>query len=170
VSEIKYSLVRSRRRLAGITISVGVKGVVVRAPVWMPVWAIDKFVTEKRSWIEFQLKKIPPVKKETIYQDGQSLLYLGKPHSLKIHQSDQPSRTQVVLEEGKILVVISGHFVGSAQLMEVKKSITRWYLSQGIEHLTQKVTDIAKNWGFNMPKSHSKTFRLSGVVVHPKII
>ena len=140
MSQFEYSVVRSKRRVTNTTISVGPKGVIVHAPFWMPTWVINNFVEEKRDWIEVQLKKHPTQSKQTkIYRDGESIYFLGNKLSIKVTETDIPRRTQIILEEETIQIVISTHITGIRRNEEIKKSLSRWFLEQGIEQITRKV-------------------------------
>jgi len=63
---IQYRLVRSDRKTVAIQLMPEGE-VVVRCPRRMPLGAVERFVTEKRSWIEkhlaMQLPKAPPLTK-----------------------------------------------------------------------------------------------------------
>jgi len=153
VSQIEYSIVRTQRRLSGTSISVGPRGVVVRAPFWVPVWVIKNFIEEKKDWIEQQLKKFPQVsKKERLYQDGENVYFLGEKLTLKVTETENITRTQVIHEEQIIRIVISGHIVGDKRNQEVKKSLTSWFLEKGVEHITDKANIFSERLGVNYRK------------------
>lgn len=54
-----YTLIRSKKRRRSATLRV-IKGgeIVVRAPVFMPKFMIDKFVSSHQVWIDKQIKKV----------------------------------------------------------------------------------------------------------------
>ena len=148
MSQFEYSVVRSKRRVTNTTISVGPKGVIVHAPFWMPAWVIKNFVEEKRNWIEDQLKKHPQRSKEAkIYQDGDSIYFLGNKLLIKVTETEIPVRTKIFLEAETLLVVISMHITGSRRAEEIKKSLSHWFLEKGIEEITQKVNHYSDRLG-----------------------
>lgn len=57
MAPISYKLIRSDRRSIGIQITA--EGVVVRAPKGLSAAEIDRFVQNKRAWIESHLAKMP---------------------------------------------------------------------------------------------------------------
>ena len=57
MAPISYKLIRSDRRSIGIQIMA--EGVVVRAPKGLSAAEIDRFVQNKRAWIESHLAKMP---------------------------------------------------------------------------------------------------------------
>lgn len=75
---LKYTLIRSARYSLAIQVTRD-GGVVVRAPKRMPQYEIDKFVAEKRLWIEKHLHKMNveldenPVRK--LFEDELNALY-----------------------------------------------------------------------------------------------
>ena len=56
--KIDYTLIRSARKTISIQLSLGGE-VVVRAPNRMPKRDIERFLEEKRDWIEGHLRKLP---------------------------------------------------------------------------------------------------------------
>lgn len=68
-SPLTYQLVRSgRRKTLAIEISPD-KGVIVRAPVWVPLSEIDKFVSDRREWIMRWMQKIENRKAEVMEKE-----------------------------------------------------------------------------------------------------
>lgn len=60
---IEYTLIRAHKR--SLSLQVNAKGeLIARAPIFMPKFLIDKFVSEKSSWVEKRLKEmkkpVPP--------------------------------------------------------------------------------------------------------------
>lgn len=123
------------------TITVSEKrGVVVRAPFWLPEFSIKNFVEERSGWIINQLKKVNSKKvSPKIYKEGERHLFFGREYPLSILNEDKPTRTEVSLLEEKISVKIySGHAEDKKQ-SEIREGILRWYLEQGIGVITEKV-------------------------------
>jgi predicted metal-dependent hydrolase len=91
MSEIKYSVIFSRRRSMSIIISPE-KGVTVRAPYRTSMNAIEKYVREKSSWIEKHTEKFSDLKRinKLYYSNGETHLLLGREITLKITESVRP--------------------------------------------------------------------------------
>ena len=51
-----YELIRSRRRTVSVEITKDLS-ILVRAPKWMPLYEIDRFVEKNRKWIDNHLTK-----------------------------------------------------------------------------------------------------------------
>ena len=60
MEKMEYTLIRSSRKTLSIQLSPGGE-VVVRAPNRMPKREIERFLEEKRDWIETHLSKLPAV-------------------------------------------------------------------------------------------------------------
>ncbi|MBE5848777.1 MAG: M48 family metallopeptidase [Lachnospiraceae bacterium] len=70
-----YELIRSRRRTVSVEITKDLS-ILVRAPKWMPLYEIDRFVEKNRKWIDNHLtkaankkaqrEKIDPISKEEL--------------------------------------------------------------------------------------------------------
>lgn len=152
MGQIEFSIVRSARRVTNTSISVGPKGVIVHAPVWVPVWVIKRFVEEKRDWIESQLSKRPHQVRKREFSDGDTIYYLGKEYSIKIISLDDRSRSSVTLSEQIMIIEISVYFTEDKRHEEIKKTISRWFLEKGIEHITQRVNEYSQIIGVDYSK------------------
>ena len=79
---VAYEFKRGKRRTIGF--SVGVDGLTVSAPKWVPLYEIDKAVLEKSSWI---IKKLQESRERyqrleaarIEWKDGTTLPFLGEP-------------------------------------------------------------------------------------------
>lgn len=137
-----YELVRSPRRRS-LSIEIAKASVVVRAPHFVAISDIEKFVREKMDWVqhklahqEQQLAKIPIYS----FTHGAQLPYLGRQVSLVVHK--QP-RAEVVLYGDQLLVTLST----KSRLADEEQSrrlVCSWYQDQALQLLTDK-TDIAAN-------------------------
>jgi len=154
VSQIEYTVGRSRRRLSSAAITVGPKGVAVSAPIWMPLWMINNFIEKKRDWIETQLKKYTGVFSiaQKLYQSGEEYYFLGNKVTLSVVEIEEPIRTMVSLEENYLKVTISIHIIGEKKRDEIRKSISRWYLENGAAHITEKVNRFTNILNVNYSK------------------
>ncbi|HSV94883.1 MAG TPA: SprT family zinc-dependent metalloprotease [Spirochaetia bacterium] len=153
----KYQVVKKRGFASSASISVsGERGVVVRAPFWMPKGMIDNFIEEKSDWIQRSLKRLNTKKISKKYVDGEKHLYFGKEYPLSINKVKTISRSQVRLIEEHIQVdTYEG--LPTEKLQEIiKEALTYWYLEKGIEVITEKVNFFAKEIGVNYTKINLK--------------
>lgn len=139
--QFEYKIVRSRSLTSSTSITVSEKrGVIVRAPFWVPEFSIKNFVDERSAWIVNQLRHINLKKiADKKYEEGEHHLFFGKEYPLSFALSESPTRTQVSLVEDKMQVkIFSGHENEKKQ-SETKEAILRLYLEEGIGVITQKV-------------------------------
>lgn len=84
---INYSLKRSKKRKKTISLQIGSNSdVTVYAPYYTPVSEINRFVEEKRNWIDRILLNqalLPNHHKEKTYETGEEFYYLGRPYPLE---------------------------------------------------------------------------------------
>jgi len=150
VPPFPYKIIRSKKLTTGTTISVHPeKGVIVRAPFWMPSFAIQKFIDEKTGWILRSLAKIKPTVSTKKYQEGEKHLYFGEEYPLKIKLICQPVRTSVEMAEGLILVSLYYGHIEEKRDIEIKDGLLRWYLETGISVITEKVNLYTEKLGVN---------------------
>jgi len=148
VPPFPYQVIRSKKLTTGTTISVHPeKGVIVRAPFWLPAFAIQKFVDEKRSWIVRALERSKPSVPVKKYLAGEKHLYFGREYPLKINLFNLPVRTSVELAENSLLVSLFQGHAEEQKGLEIKEGLLRWYLETGISVITEKVNLYSKKIG-----------------------
>lgn len=150
----KYTILRTRKLLSGIRLSIHPdKGVVVKAPFWLPDITIRNFVEEKNDWIEKHLRQLKkpdvPIKQ---YQDGEKHLYFGVEHTLVIIERNTPLRTEAKIRDGGLQVSIFDGHLGEKRTSEVREAILRLYLETGIGVITEKVNYYASRLGVDYTK------------------
>lgn len=130
-SSIKIT--RSIRRSISIRILPG--GVVeVKAPIFMSMAAIHKFLADKEDWLNRHRKKMqarPIVNKKT-YEDGDKFLYLGQEVLLTFGNYQA-----IHVQENRLLVP-------AAMKFRIKKEIEIWYIKQARTIITKLVHDNAQ--------------------------
>lgn len=133
-------IIRSRSLSSGISISVHPeRGVVVRAPFWVPGSVIQKFIEERSDWIRKHLAKVGPKGAEKKYIDGEMHLYFGREYPLRLVPAAVPIRTSVELDEDSIRIDLYHGHEGAKKNSEIKEGLLRWYLETGISVITEKV-------------------------------
>lgn len=86
---MEYEIEKSKRRTVAIYITKDEK-VTVKAPFFVSDKKINELVDVKRGWIEkklLQMKLINESKENFSFDEGQTLLYLGKPYPIKKTQT-----------------------------------------------------------------------------------
>lgn len=148
MSQINYTLVRSRRLLSGASVSVSQeKGVVVRAPFWMTEAMIKGLVESKSHWIQKHLNKISSSKVVKKYKEGETYLYFGNEYVLSIKSVTTPGRAAVYVCDSKIEVEIYDGFSQEKHPEIIKEALLHWYLEEGIAVITEKVNYFSDQIG-----------------------
>jgi predicted metal-dependent hydrolase len=140
VPQFKYRLNRSRRLLSNASISISPeKGVVVRAPFWMPQAVIDNFVNQKKEWILKHLNQIEKKKVIKKYENGEKHLFFGYEYPLEITAVSSPGRSAVQIVNDKFQIGIYEKLPEEERPARIKEALLHWYLEKGIETITEKV-------------------------------
>lgn len=146
----------ARRKHLAIQISYG--EVVVKAPVRLPRWQINKLINSKLDWINRELaaqvshKRPQPIR----FDEGERLLYLGQSYQLqfitdgapcqtppKLRTSQPTSCAHVQLESGRILLRLPLNLNGEPRRTAVQKILTSWYRSRALGKFTERTQHYA---------------------------
>lgn len=151
--DFDYEIKRRKRLGSSTSISVKPGGrVVVTAPMWVPIFVIKKFVEDKADWIRTSLKKYPQAKKLNSFANGDKLLYFGQEIELEIQITESPSRTKFEYINDKFVTVISNIHKEDKFHQEIRTSMERWYMQQGIAVITDKVNKFSSVIGVEYSK------------------
>jgi predicted metal-dependent hydrolase len=157
VPSFKYFIVRKKGFVANASISVSAeKGVVVRAPFWMPKGLIDRFVKEKSVWIEKHLLRLNSKKIVKRYEEGEKHLYFGKEYSLSISQTGSLGRSNIYIIDDSLHVEIYHGLSKEKYPEKIKEALLYWYLERGIEIITEKVNLYTLKMGVSYQKINLK--------------
>ncbi len=148
-------IIRSSRRTLGITVTPAGE-LVVHAPRLIPEGLINRFLEEKKDWIEKSLHEVnhrPKLPKRT-YGEGDEFLYLGKMYSL--HFAPVPTiRVKEQLEFPQILK------------FRVQKELENWYVRQAKQLIPERVAYFAEEMGTSYKTiSFSETISKWGSCTH----
>jgi len=157
VASFEYKLIRKKGFTANASINIsGDKGIVVRAPFWMPKGMIDSFVSEKSEWIEKHLRNLNAKKVVKLYEDGEKHLYFGKEYTLAIIPKSTPGRCVVNIVEENLQIEVFEGLPKTEHAAKIKEALLYWYLEKGIEAITERVNFYSKEIGVNYQKIHLK--------------
>ena len=149
---VAYELRRGKRRTIGF--SVGADGLTVSAPKWVPLYEIDKAVTEKSAWI---LKKLQETRSRhdrlesarIEWKNGATLQFLGEPivvvldprHAfggvgaeLKTSTGTSPGVARLALHVG---------LSHSATPDQIKDAVQAWLMRQAKRIFTERLHHFA---------------------------
>jgi len=157
VADFKYQIIKKKGFSANASISVSeTKGVVVRAPFWMPRAMIESFLEEKSSWIVKHLHRLSSKKVVKKYEEGEKHLFFGKEYSLSISQTGSSARSSVCIQGDTINVTIYKEVSIDNYPEKIKDALLFWYLEKGIEVITEKVNFYSKEMGVEYKKINLK--------------
>lgn len=138
---VAYEFQRGQRRTIGL--SIGPKGLSVRAPKWAPLAEVDAFVQRKADWVLTKLRQVhehqnlapPPMQ----WHDGASVDFLGQTLQLTL----EPSQTRVgagARVQGDQLLVGLPHGVQAERLRD---TVQAWLRREALQLFAQRVAAFA---------------------------
>lgn len=144
LTPIRYRVVRSgKRRTVALSI-VPNEGVVLTAPMGLPLARLDGLVRAKGRWILERLRESPrqsvPALREFV--SGESFNYLGRQHRLRV--VERLEAAPVRLGHGRFMVTISKGLRTAARASAVRASLMEWYREHAGPRLAERVAYFAK--------------------------
>ena len=144
-------VIRSRRRTLSLEINESAE-VIVRAPLKMPEQIIERFVYDKRLWIDQKTSILKAKQRDQVkYEKGELFLYLGVNYELDI------------TEKFKNFFFDDKFFLPIKKKDSAEKLFITWYKQQaaivipervlyfskimGLSYNTVKLTSAKKRWG-----------------------
>lgn len=133
-------ILRYRRRKTMAIHVLSDMSVEVIAPVGIDLDIINEVVKKRGSWI---LKKIDffkqfyPKKTERLYEDGETYLYLGEQHRLKIEQS---VKAGVILKDK--FIVVGSHYPSKEDI--TKELLDNWFLNMAKEQFKERLEFVLR--------------------------
>ena len=157
MANFDFQIIRKRGIASNATISVSAeKGVIVRAPFWMPRGMIESFIAEKSSWIEKHLDRLNSKKVVKRYVEGEKHLYFGEEYTLSIIVSGTPGRCNVSIQNDTLRVELFAGLPKEKHSEKIKEALLYWYLEKGIEVITEKVNYYSQEIGVTYQKINLK--------------
>ena len=147
--KFSYTLKRSNRRSLGLTIERD-GAVIVRAPLNLGNVEIEKFISEKRIWIQQKLSQKASVNRETPkreFVNGQGFLYLGKSYRLRF--LDKTAGTRITKKtNGQKLYLRHGYFeLGIKEKSKARNHFISWYKEKAEAKLKERIPRYDKRIG-----------------------
>jgi len=146
-------IIRSRRRSIALVITPD-GHLIVRAPLKAPAAMINKFVQEKRSWIQKKFGEIKQRPAETVheYVEGETFFYLGRVYPLHIVESgNNPIERTDRLCVCRTLLPDIRHRLKCWYVQEAQREIharCMWFsMTTGYTPKSIRITDARQRWG-----------------------
>ncbi|MCX7965274.1 MAG: M48 family metallopeptidase [Syntrophorhabdaceae bacterium] len=136
--DLKYRLIKSKRRKKTLTLKVDSKGdVVIYAPLKTPDSKVEDFFRKNINWIKKKIKENRSNHyHEKRFIEGEEFFYLGKPYP--IVYTDRS-------EGGKTLRLIDGRFLFCDKKIEsIKEAFIEWYRKRAFEIINEKINHYTK--------------------------
>ncbi len=143
-NRLRFFIVRSPRRRT-MQLRVGVRGVEVRAPVWVPESEIRQFVLHKQDWIERAVKEVGQREPQgvQVLSTGGVLYVLGESFQLDVIPADTGKPWLEEVDRG-------WRVKGDAAA--VRRLLLKWYQLSGRRVFPAMVSQWAGRMGINVPK------------------
>lgn len=132
----KIKIIRSRRRTLALEVAKDAS-LVVQAPFFLPLRYIQKFIQQKKRWIEKRRKEILKNKiAEKSFVEGEEFLYLGETYKLKI-----------VDWQEKPLTFKDSFNLSRGEIDRAKDLFEEWYKKRAFEVMSERVIYYSSIFG-----------------------
>src|SRR5215471_13595349 len=141
--EVDYVLVRRRGR-RGVGLKVDENGLVVSAPLTMPLSHVESLARESERWIlkkiaEWSGRRVDPV----AWREGERLPFLGGGLTLRLSSG---TRAVAMRRDSELHVVTR---TGSES--DIERAVVRWYKRSAGEYLGERVRALSQAARLNVP-------------------
>ena len=144
-------LIRSKRRTLSLEINESAE-VIVRAPLKMPKEIIERFIYEKRIWIDEKLNVLQAKQKEeTKFEQGESFLYLGVNYKLDITDTvfnffNGEKFSLSIRDKNSAEKIFKKWYKERAKIV-ITERVDYFSKYMQLEYKNIKITSAAKRWG-----------------------
>jgi len=147
--EIKYEVVRSRRRTADIVIERDGR-ILVRAPEKIPSEKIEDIIDSKRYWIYKNLAEWRDLNATRVlreYRNGEGFLYLGRSYRLLLVANQEDA---LVLKGGRFC--LRRDLVDRGEIPAAQAAFRDYYVANGKKRISGRVEYFAPKVGVSPRK------------------
>lgn len=134
---VDYRLFRARRRSIGM--EIGLAGLTVRAPRWVPLRAIDAALTERAAWIVRSLAEWRSRRREVLpreWTSGAPIVYLGRELTLAVFAA----RNKAIVPDLLNLTVLHPEPHDEGVLAN---DVGRWLKDEALRIVVPRVAELA---------------------------
>ena len=140
---INYEVVRTDRETMGIKLDEQCN-LEVRSPEDIEEQEIREVLKDKSSWILEKLKekeRIKPAPKPKEFLSGEKLPYLGRRYRLKVSASEEISKVQVKLFQGKFIINYPQSLKSndSQRREAIRNKLIEWYRAHAKDKIKERV-------------------------------
>lgn len=148
--EVEVDIVRSSRRTIALYVRPG-GTLQVRAPWYVPVYALLQFVYQKASWIARQRARLKEVKPATEMQqvsDGSVIPFLGRDIVIRLRPG---TRATVQLRDDELFIGVAGEVFPDV----VASIVDAWYLHEAKRYFIARTHELTGIHSDKLPPPRS---------------
>lgn len=138
-STIEYHVTRSARRKKTVELTVdGQAGVLVAAPIDVPLEEIEALVRRRAPWV---LRKASPAMLQAHprqFVSGESVLYLGRRVRMAVEDADV-RHARVRFRHWSFEILAPRRLEGDARRNAIRRAFASWYKARALDRLTARV-------------------------------
>lgn len=151
---IPYRVERGRRRVSVAVVVDPAEGVVLRVPKDLQPDRIAAVVRRKGAWIVERLRgfeDLLPPQTPREFVSGETFLYLGRQHRLRVERVAGLRQPAVGLKLGRLLVRIPAEVREAARPEVVRTALREWYRRRASAYLPARLARWAAKLGVPVP-------------------
>ena len=136
-ARVDYRLIRARRRTIGM--QIGLDGLTVRAPRWVPIREIEATLIERDAWVVRSLAEWRARRRDVLpsaWRTGASILYLGRELTLAVH----PARTREIAAD---LINLTVLHPAADDERQVAALVKHWLRDEALRLIEPRVAEFA---------------------------
>ncbi len=148
--EVEIDIVRSSRRTIALYVRPG-GTLQVRAPWYVPVYALLQFVHQKTGWITRQrerLKEVKPAIEMKQLNDGSIVPFLGRDIAIRLIPDTRPA---FELRGDELLIGFAGEIFPD----KVASIVDAWYLREARKYFAARTYELAELHSDRLPQPRS---------------
>lgn len=151
---IPYRVERGRRRVSVAVVVDPIGGVVLRVPKDLESDRIAAVVRRKGAWIVERLRgfeDLLPPQTPREFVSGETFLYLGRQHRLRVERVAGLTKPAVAMHEGRLVVRIAAGLSEDGRAAVVRGALRDWYRQRAALYLPPRLARWAAKLGVPVP-------------------
>lgn len=151
---IPYRIERGRRRVSVAVVVDPLEGVVLRVPKDLERDRIAAVVRRKGAWIVERLRgfeDLLPPHTPREFVSGETFLYLGRQHRLRVERVAGLRRPAVAMEQGRLVVRVPAEVIEGERTAVVRAALREWYRRRAAHYLPPRLARWAAKLGVPVP-------------------
>ena len=151
---IPYRIERGGRRVSVAVVVDPLEGVVLRVPRTLEPERIAAVVRRKGAWIIERLRgfeDLLPPQAPREFVSGESFLYLGRQHRLRVERQAGLRRPSVAMGQGRLIVGLPADTTESDRALIVRNALREWYRRRAAHYLPPRLARWSAKLGVPTP-------------------